>query len=148
MGHWKNLTAPVPKSSVSGIRAESPLPRALCVAMISHSSADQFFGQSQITLRSGRLDVIKEGRFPIAWGFAQPDVARDHGVKDRLLEMLSYFFGHLKRKVVPGIKHGEKDSSQVKGSVEAASHGIHRLEQLSQPLQGVVFALKRDQHSV
>jgi hypothetical protein len=109
--------------------------------MVSHSSADQFLSESQVTLRAARLDVIKKRRFSITRRFAQPDIPGDNGMEHRLLEVLPYFFRHLKGKIVPGIKHGQKDSRKIQGGIEAAPHGMHRLEQLTQPLQGIVFAL-------
>jgi hypothetical protein len=94
------------------------------------------------------MDIVKEDRFPMAGSFTQSNISGDNGPEYLVFEVSLDFLGDLMREIIPAIEHGEENSFDLQFWVEGLLNQAYRLEKLAQPLQGIVFALERNDHRV
>ena len=80
--------------------------------------------------------------------FAEADVPGNGGFEHRLLHVLLYCGGHLHAEVGPAVVHGQDHAFHLQAGIQAPAHHAEGGHQLTEALQGQVFALHRDQHRV
>ena len=97
---------------------------------------------------AGRPYIVEKNGLPIAGRFTETDISWDDGLEDSLSEVLADFIRHLLREVVPHIVHGQDNARQPQGGIEPLLDRPHRLEEMREPFEGVVFTLKRDQDRI
>ena len=79
-------------------------------------------------------------------GFGEPHVARDDGVEHT--EVGAHLFGDLVREIVPRVEHRKQDPFHLEVRVRRALHSVNRRHQVGEPLERVVLALQRHEHSI
>src|SRR5690606_10061597 len=87
-------------SSNWGMSAPRPLPKARFLL-----TGDHFLSQFIIGLSALRLAVIQINRQTMAGRFTEPDVPRNYGIVNPVLEIVSYFLSYLLRQVGPVVIH-------------------------------------------
>ncbi len=84
----------------------------------------------------------------MAGSFTQSNISGDNGPEYLVSEVSLDFLGDLMGEIIPAIKHGEDNSLDLQFWVEGLLDQAYRLEKLAQPFQGIVLALKRNDHGV
>src|SRR3972149_3439258 len=94
------------------------------------------------------MNIVKEHGFPIAGSFAEPNISRNDRPEDLFSKVCSHFLGDLMSEVIPAIEHGEENSFNLQFWIQGLLNQSYRLEELPQSFQGIVFALKRNDHGM
>src|SRR3990172_8675664 len=129
---------------ISGSRAPRPFPKAVRLTDIDLSIAHDFFGQTQITFRTLRVDIVKEDRFPMTGCLAQTDVSGNDRLKDLILKVGSHLLSDLMGEIVPAIEHGEENTLDLQLRIEGLLDEPDRFEKLAQTFHRIILTLKRD----
>src|ERR1041384_1039535 len=108
----------------------SPLPSA-CLFI----APDDLAGEIEVRLRALGPDVVQHDRFSEAGSLPQPDIARNDGPEDSLLEEGADVSDDLPGQVGALVVHREEDSVELEPLVERGPDPVERLDQLGDPLQ-------------
>ena len=79
---------------------------------------------------------------------AEPDVARDDGVEDAVLEELADVARDLLPEVRALVVHGHQHAGDVERGIERGAHAAQRRDEIGESFEREVFAVERDQHGV
>ena len=143
----QNRTVPrgTPRPSLPGRSAERPRPRACffapSIAVSEAFPAQVFARQGEIGLGPLRLDVVGQDGFAERGGLPQADVAWNHGAIDAAAEVFPDVVSDLPGEVSAVVEHGQDDSVQGQGRIEAPPHAVDRFHELRKALQGEVLRL-------
>ena len=99
-------------------------------------------------MRSPGPNIIQEHGFTVARRLREGYVPVDDGGVDLVAEILAHFLRHLRGKVVPAVEHGQEHAFDGKVRVQVLFDERDGVHERCQSLEGVVFALYRDQHPV
>ena len=81
----------------------------------------------------------------MAGRFGELDVSRDHRLENGIAQVFADFFGDLLAEAKSCIVHGEQGAFDLEVRVQVFLHFADSLEKFGHSLQGVVFALHRDE---
>ena len=87
------------------------------------------------------VGVVEYGRKPVAWRFAQTDVARDDRVEHHVAEMALQLVEYLIGKTQAGIVHGEQKSFNFQVGIKFGFYDPDGVEELADSLQCEIFGL-------
>src|SRR5262245_19344350 len=147
----------------SGISALRPLPSAgrfsmwatgitsghvLPLRSRGDRSFDDFARERAIGFGTAGLGVVEDDRHAVARRFAEPDVARDDGAEDFLLEKIPDVARDLLTQVRALVEHREQDAVDVEPGVEGRTNAAHRADEIGEALEREVLAVPRNQHRV
>src|SRR4030042_6474964 len=94
------------------------------------------------------MNIVKEDGLPIAGSFAQSNISRDDCPEYLFFKVFSHFLGDLVSEIISAVEHGEKNSLDLQSWIQGLFDQANRLEKLPQSFQGVILALKRDDHGM
>src|SRR5262245_35053837 len=123
--------------------APSPRPRPRLLFMAQHLPC-----QLQVSGGAGGPEVLQHHRLAVARRLRQTNVSRNDRVEDLPWKIAIDLFTDLERKASPAVEHCEDDALDVEAGVQPLSNQLHRLEEVSQTLERIEFALERDENPV
>jgi hypothetical protein len=84
----------------------------------------------------------------VARGFAEPDVARNDGGVDPILEERPDVLCDLLTQVRPLVIHRQQDAGDVETGVEGRPHASKGRDQIGEPFERKVFTVQRDKDRI
>src|SRR6185436_14481074 len=104
--------------------------------------------QFSVTVSTGAVRIVQDDGLAERRGLAELHVTRDDASVDSLREELPRLISDLLGEVEPGIEHGQQHSLDPETRIELLLYPSNRSQQLGQPLESQVLALKRDQDGI
>ena len=93
--------------------------------------------------RAPRRGIERDHGLTKRGGLRQPHAAGNHRVEHEASEVAPDFFGNLLRQPRASVVHGQQETGDSKLRLQRAPDELRRLQELPEPLQGVVLALHR-----
>ena len=109
---------------------------------------EEFEGEGVIGLGSPRARVIERNGLAVAGGFGEPDIARNRGLEDAVVEEADEVFADLLGEVGAVVEHGEQHAFEGEAGIEAGGYAVEGGHELGDSLEGEVFGLHGDEEGV
>ncbi|CAN4028075.1 RNA polymerase sigma factor sigM, partial [Dysosmobacter welbionis] len=101
-----------------------------------------------VGLRAPGGPIIGGDGLAVAGRLAEAHVPGDHSGIDLAGEVVLHFLRHLQGQIGPPVKHGQQHAVQFQPGIQGPADDPHRVHQVTEALQSVVFALHRHQDGV
>ena len=111
-------------------------------------AAQYFASQGEIGNGAARRSVVQEYRPAETRCFREPNVARHHGAKDLLVEMLDELQRHLVGEIDPRIEHRAQYAVHLERGIDRLAHLVDGAQERRESFERVVLTLHRYQHAV
>ena len=110
--------------------------------------ASSFAREREVGFGAARFHVVEDRGHAVARRFAEPDVARDDGVVDALLEERADVAGDLLAEVGALVVHRQQHAGDVERRVERGADAAQRRDEIGEPFEREVLAVERNEHGV
>src|SRR6185437_8271864 len=85
---------------------------------------------------------VLQNRFPKAWGFAQANTPRNHGLINAFAEMLAHLGYNLLTKICPTVVHGHDNTAELESRVRTRiAHLLDQSDNFYQSFQREILTL-------
>jgi len=111
-------------------------------------SRDQLVGHSHVGLSANAQHIIEHDGLAKARSLGQAHVSGDDCGEDLRAKILTRVCGNLAGQVEARVVHGEEHAGNAEGRIDAVLDQVHGVEELTQTLERVVFALQRDEQRI
>src|SRR5262249_33269886 len=91
--------------------------------------------EREIRFGATRFDVVENHRHAVARRLAEPDVARNDGTEDFLLEERADVAGHLVPEIRSIVEHREEHAFNVESGIERGADAAHRADEIREALE-------------
>src|SRR5262249_33042451 len=102
--------------------------------------------QLQVSSGAGGPEGVQHHQLAVARRLRQTNVPRNDRVKYLSGKEAIDFFSDLEREASPAVEHREHDALHVEAGIQPLPDQLHCLEKVSQTLERIELALKRDEN--